>query len=78
MTGEIVTKRLLLREVSHKDTHSLFEIWSNPKITEFMNISPMTDKEQAIEMIRFFQKLSKSNNGNRYSIIHRETNQLIG
>lgn len=75
---ELSTKRLLLRKMKSSDSDSLFQIWSDPEVTRFMNIDRFTDQKQAKEMIMLFDKLSKENTAIRYSIIELESNKIIG
>lgn len=74
----IYTERLCLKEASEKDALALFNIWSNPEITKFMNIEPMFNQNQATEMIQFFESLSKKRQGNRFSILLNKSTELIG
>jgi [ribosomal protein S5]-alanine N-acetyltransferase len=75
---DLSTKRLLLRKMQVSDSERLFQIWSNPEVTRFMNIDRLTDKNQAEEMILLLDKLSKENTAHRYSIIELESNDIIG
>lgn len=75
---ELRTKRLMLRKMQVSDLEKLFQVWSNPEVTRFMNIDKFTDKKQAKEMIILFDKLSKENTAIRYSIIELESNEIIG
>ncbi|MBM7587336.1 ribosomal-protein-alanine N-acetyltransferase [Bacillus pakistanensis] len=78
MIKDLSTKRLMLRKMQVSDSESLFQIWSNPEVTRFMNINRFTDKKQAKDMILLFDKLSKENTAIRYSIIELESNKIIG
>lgn len=75
---DLSTKRLILRKMQVSDSDSLFQIWSNPEVTRFMNIDRFTDKKQAKEIILLFDKLSQENTAIRYSIIELESNKIIG
>ena len=76
--SELNTERLMLKKVSLQDAPALFKVWSNHQVTEFMNISPMTDVKQAHEMIDIFQNMDKSNQGNRFSIFESDQTKPIG
>ncbi|WP_102345966.1 GNAT family N-acetyltransferase [Bacillus sp. Marseille-P3661] len=78
MIRELYTKRLHLRKMIMTDAPKLFQIWSDPQVTEFMNITSFTNENQAIEMINLLDKLARDKKAIRYSIIQLETNELIG
>lgn len=75
---ELHTQRLHLRQIKESDSLSLFKIWSDPDVTKFMNISNFTDENQAKDMIHFLNELAQSNKALRFTIIEKESNQIIG
>lgn len=75
---ELHTQRLHLRQMKESDSLSLFRIWSDPDITKFMNISNFTDENQAKDMIHFLNELAQNNKAMRFTIIEKESNQIIG
>jgi ribosomal-protein-alanine N-acetyltransferase len=60
------------------DSNRLFQIWSDPKVTKYMNISNLTDETQAQKMILLLENLAKQNKAIRYSIIELKVNKIIG
>lgn len=78
MITEIQTKRLKLRKMKLSDSASLFNIWSDPEVTKFMNINSFTEESQAVEMIKILNNLSLKSKAIRYSIIELESNRIIG
>ncbi|KAA0955382.1 GNAT family N-acetyltransferase [Sporosarcina sp. ANT_H38] len=78
MITELQTERLVLRKMKSSDSASLFTIWSDPDVTQFMNINSFTDESQAVDMIEILDKLSRENIAIRYSIIELESNKIIG
>lgn len=79
MVNELLrTKRLCLRKMTEADAPRLFNIWSNPDVTKFMNIETFSSEEQAKEMIHFLHELAAQNKAIRYTIIENSTNQIIG
>lgn len=75
---QINTKRLYLRKMKKADAHSLFNIWSDPDVTKFMNIANFTHERQAKEMIELFDQLAEELRAIRFSIIEKESNEIIG
>ncbi|WP_068614052.1 GNAT family N-acetyltransferase [Paenibacillus tuaregi] len=78
MILELHTNRLMLRKMELSDSARLFEIWSDPEVTRFMNIEPFTNEDQAKQMIALLDNLAKENQAIRYSIIESESNTIIG
>lgn len=78
MIKELNTQRLHLRRMEISDSHSLFKIWSDPDVTNFMNISSFTDESQAKEMIELFEELAQDNKAIRFSMIELKSNKIIG
>ncbi|ATP40953.1 GNAT family N-acetyltransferase [Solibacillus sp. R5-41] len=78
MIIELNTQRLHLRRMEVSDSYSLFKIWSDPDVTKFMNISSFTHEAQAKEIIELFDDLAQANEAIRFSMIERNSNELIG
>ncbi|MDQ0231806.1 GNAT family N-acetyltransferase [Metabacillus malikii] len=78
MIKELYTNRLYLREISIDDAPALFTIWSDRDVTRFMNISPFTKEAQVLEMIQLLNQLAEEKKAVRFSMIHKETKELIG
>lgn len=78
LTTELHTERLHLRKMKVSDSPSLFEIWSDPEVTKFMNIDSFTDENQAKDMIKLLDEFSLDNKAIRFSIIEMESNEIIG
>ncbi|SDI66341.1 ribosomal-protein-alanine N-acetyltransferase [Alteribacillus bidgolensis] len=78
MNTELQSERLILRQMKISDAPTLYNYWSDPHVTEFMNIKTFQDVEQAKEMIRFLNELASKNRAIRYSILLKKTNQIIG
>jgi len=72
------TERLALRKMKASDSASLFQIWSDPEVTKYMNIDNFTDESQALEMIEILDKLAMENKAIRYAIIELQSNRIIG
>lgn len=78
MIKELTTQRLHLRKMEVSDSPSLFNIWSDPDVTRFMNISSFTDEAQVIEMIELFEDFAQAGEAIRFSMIERKSNEIIG
>lgn len=71
-------ERICLTPIQLEHAPELFKIWSNQKVTEFMNIDSFCDEKQAREMIAFLQNLAKEQKALRYTIFHKEQAKIIG
>lgn len=71
-------ERICLIPIQLAHAPELFKIWSNPKITEFMNIDPFCDEKQAGEMIVYLKNLAKEQKALRYTIFHKEQAKIMG
>ncbi|WP_339226063.1 GNAT family protein [Oceanobacillus sp. FSL K6-2867] len=78
MKKELFTKRLHLRKMKVSDSPALFNIWSDPDVTKFMNISRFINESQAKEMIELLDELSQTSKAIRYSMVDLNTNEIIG
>lgn len=78
MKKELFTNRLHLRKMKVSDSPALFNIWSDPDVTKFMNISRFTNESQAKEMIELLDELSQTGKAIRYSMVDLKTNEIIG
>jgi ribosomal-protein-alanine N-acetyltransferase len=74
----LLTERLSLRKMKETDSPQLFKIWSNPEVTRYMNIENFSNEDQAKEIIRYLSELASQNKAIRYTIILKNTNQIIG
>ena len=75
---ELNTERLHLRKMNVADSPQLFKIWSDPDVTKFMNITSFTHEEQAFEMIEILDELAQDQKAIRFTIIERQSNEIIG
>ncbi|EGL18023.1 MULTISPECIES: GNAT family N-acetyltransferase [unclassified Paenibacillus] len=78
MKDKLETERLLLRTMTEEDALRLFEVWSSPDVTKFMNIEPFTEIKQAADMIAFLNGLALENKAVRYAVIEKESGAIIG
>ena len=75
---EFVTERLYLRMMKEADSNRLFEIWSDPVVNKYMNIEELNQEKHATEMIQLINELANENKAIRYTIIEKQTNEIIG
>ncbi len=68
------TERLCLRELTLDDAPAVHVHFSDPEVTEFMDIDPCTDLKSAREIIAYHIQ----DTGVRWGIFDRQTEALIG
>ncbi|GAE32185.1 GNAT family N-acetyltransferase [Halalkalibacter hemicellulosilyticus] len=78
MKTTLETERLQLRKMKTSDAPYLFNIWSDPTVTRYMNISDFESVEQATAMITHLNQLANEHQAIRYSIILQKTGDIIG
>lgn len=75
---ELFTKRLALRKIQISDATALFNVWSDPAVAAFMNISAFIHESQAIEMINLLNELAETNQAIRYTLFDLKSKDIIG
>lgn len=75
---ELQTERLFLRKLQQQDSRQVFQIWSDPAVTKFMNIEVMHSEDDAKEMIELLHQCSLKEEGFRWAIIEKNSGQVIG
>jgi ribosomal-protein-alanine N-acetyltransferase len=61
-----------------EDAESLFSIWSDRRVTQFMNIVNFSHQDEAVNMINALNELSEKKQAFRFSIIEKKSGQIIG
>jgi len=77
-TVHLETERVLLRLVTHSDSRSLNEIYSDPKAMEYWSSLPFNDESQAIELVQSAIGGFDSGKSLLLAIVLKESNELIG
>ncbi|AOZ92362.1 GNAT family N-acetyltransferase [Paenibacillus crassostreae] len=71
-------ERIRLRRMRSTDAFSLFECWSRKEVREHSGIPELDSIEDAAEMIQFLNRLSLTEDGLRWGIVNKETDQWMG
>jgi ribosomal-protein-alanine N-acetyltransferase len=56
----------------------LYRLWSDPQVTEFLDISPLTSEERAWKIVQLLREREKNGEGIRLGLFLKETGRLIG
>ncbi|MBD2345045.1 GNAT family N-acetyltransferase [Anabaena subtropica] len=72
------TQRLLLRQEKPEDAGAVFEVFSNPKVTQFHDLDTFTNIEEAFSLIERRTKRFETGQGIRWGITRQLDNIVIG
>ena len=79
MTPRLETERLLLREVQQEDLDDIFDCWMQDEdVSRYMWWKASNDKKDAEEFVAIELGNLEDERWNRWMIILKETNELIG
>ncbi|HEY5731184.1 MAG TPA: GNAT family N-acetyltransferase [Anaerolineales bacterium] len=74
----IKTERLILRGLTHADTHAIFKNFSDPDIAKWFFEKPLSEIEQASKFIDQFNSEFQQGEGITWAIALRENSECIG
>jgi ribosomal-protein-alanine N-acetyltransferase len=72
------TERLALIEITTEDVTEIFDIFSNDKVTRFYDFDSFKSKDEALKIIKLFQKRFKNGIEIRWGITLKNTKKIIG
>ncbi len=72
------TQRCILRPIAAADTETMYRIWSDVEVTEYMVMDPFQSVDQAVAMISLLNNLPASDEGMRWAIEERHSCRAIG
>lgn len=75
---EFETSRLKLTALYDNDANAVFELFSDPLVTQYYDLEMFGELSQALKLIEFFQSRFEECSGIRWAIRLRESDQLIG
>jgi len=75
---ELVTKRLLLRQIKEADAQFLHQYWTDSAVIEYLTLEPFKDLEETLNMIALLNSLPEFNQGIRWAITRKADNMVIG
>lgn len=76
LAQNLETTNLQLRVLTTAELPTLFELWSDPQVTHFMNIEPMQSIAEARQMVDLFSQAVDGDSAVRYGIWYQQ--RLIG
>jgi ribosomal-protein-alanine N-acetyltransferase len=76
---ELITERLLLRKLNHKDAKLLFTLRSSEEVMKYIGKKPMEKIEEAVEFIAMINDTVEKNSGITWAMTMKEDpGKLIG
>ncbi len=72
------TNRFDLVEINESHLENIFELYRDPKVTEFFDLIPLKSREEAKKEIDFYRKRFKDNIGIRWGIALKNQTEIIG
>ena len=74
----LTTERLILREITLADVDAIYQLYSDDRVTQYLDIESATTQEEGIELTEFFIKHYEHKNSIRWAISLHDTPTLIG
>lgn len=74
----LATERLILRQLTINDADEVYNLRSNPAVSEFIARDPYTSKEESIGFINKINKNIENNEAGYWVIALKTDNRLIG
>lgn len=72
------TDRLRLRQATSKDSHDIYAVFSDPKVTEFHDLATFESVDEALGVIERRAKTFTSGQGIRWAIELKPVHRIIG
>jgi [ribosomal protein S5]-alanine N-acetyltransferase len=72
------TERLVLREMLPTDAEGMFELDSDPDVHRYLGNNPITNIEQAKDMIAYIRSQYIENGIGRWAVVDKQTNEFMG
>ncbi|MBU3127858.1 GNAT family N-acetyltransferase [Clostridium tagluense] len=75
---KIITKRLVLREITEQDAESIYKLLSNPEVIKYDTFELFTDIKQAEDLIECFNEAFRQKRAIFWGISLKNESQIIG
>ena len=60
MQSELQSKRLILIQSDVSHASDLFAFWTDPEVSKFMNMEPISTVDEVIDRIEFYEPISSN------------------
>lgn len=75
---QLHTSRLTLGTITNAHLPHLYRAFSDPSVTRYYNLQPLTNMEMATELLRYFTKQFEEKEGIRWGIFLKKDHSFIG
>lgn len=75
---QIETERLMMRAVSPRDAHRIFNIFSDEEVMKYYGMYPMESIDEAEKLVYIFQKGFNEQKSLRWALTLKHSGELIG
>ena len=72
------TARCILREILPTDLDEFFELDADPEVHTYIGNTPVTSKQQIVDVIEFIRLQYEKNGIGRWAVIDKNTNEFMG
>lgn len=74
----IITERLLLREITEQDAESIYKLLSKPEVIKYDTFELFTDIKQAEDLIKYFSEKFRGNTAIFWGISLKNQSEITG
>lgn len=78
MEVTLQTERLVLKPLRSIHATGLYRLWSDPAVTEYLDISPLPSEDRAWKIVDLLKEREQNDEGIRFGIFPRGSDRLIG
>lgn len=78
MKIHLETQRLIIREIEMTDVDDFFEMDSDPEVHKYILQTPVTSKDEIIEVIKMLRQQYKDNGIARWAVVDKVSGEMLG
>lgn len=78
MKIQLETERLIIREIELRDVDDFYEMDSDPEVHKYILQTPVTSKDEMVEVIKMIRQQYKDNGIARWAVIDKVSGEMLG
>jgi ribosomal-protein-alanine N-acetyltransferase len=75
---QLETSRFVLRQAQATDSQDLYELYADESVVEYMPLTPFTSVEEALDEMKWYERIFAEQSGLRWMIEDRASSKVIG
>lgn len=75
---QLETARFVLRQAQLTDGDDLYQLYADQAVVQYMSFTPFTSVEEALDEMKWYERIFAEQSGLRWMIEDRETGKVIG